>query len=134
MKKVKETKKVTKKTVKKFKPAYIVDLTDCEDWFDVRASFIEAKYEYDKNLLTVEDWDFLFSLNTAVELEAFVDSVLSHGGTFVCSRDTDTNEHIIRYIGCSTMRAVIPVRVTENKPTKKPNVFKRFWNWITRKK
>ena len=24
--------------------------------------------------------------------------------------------------------------VPEKKPTKKPNIFKRFWNWVTRKK
>ena len=27
-----------------------------------------------------------------------------------------------------------PKVILEKKPTKKPNIFKRFWNWITRKK
>lgn len=35
--------KTTKKTTKKFKPAFVVDLTECYDAEDVRQAFIEAK-------------------------------------------------------------------------------------------
>lgn len=29
---------------------------------------------------------------------------------------------------------VVSDPVKEKQPTKKPNIFKRFWNWVTRKK
>lgn len=117
-------KKITKKVTKKaFKPAYIVDLTNANTAEDTIFAFAWAKM---KNVLTDTEIEAVIAAtmeNTFAMLEATANSVMnvnkavydiSNGASLIINKDG--------------------VRLEEPKKEKKPNVFKRFWNWITCKK
>ena len=87
------------------KKKYItVDLTNTVTPWQVVGAFVDAKVD---NGIAIEPW----------ELEVY-----SHWNYLAGVRDgksIDVTLHIIDK--------------NENKPTKKPNIFKRFWNWLTGK-
>lgn len=108
-------KKTVKKTAKKVEPKFIVDLTDVESPKDVYVKFALAKQHAGLPL-------------TNVEFGAVIDKV------------TDIATEILY---CKLMLAAHPIEVVGDDQlvfnskgqfeVKKPNIFKRFWNWITRK-
>lgn len=53
-----KTTKTTKKVVKKFKPAYVVDLTHCVDDVDIMEAFIRAKVKAGI-AITEQELDFI---------------------------------------------------------------------------
>lgn len=111
----KETKKVTKKAVKKVEPKFIVDLTTVENPMDIYVKFGLAKQNAGLPM-------------TKAEFEAIVDKV------------ADLTSEIIY---CKMLLASTPIEINGDDKlvfdskgkfqVKKPNIFKRFWNWITRK-
>ena len=83
---------------------YSVDLTNTVTPWQVVGAFVDAKVD---NGIAIEPW----------ELEVY-----SHWNYLAGVRDgksIDVTLHIIDK--------------NENKPTKKPNIFKKFWNWLTGK-
>lgn len=117
---MKKTTKVTKKTIKKeFKPAYVVDLTNVKTAEDMVVAFAEAKmstvlteYEIDTlySRIVTETFEVMDSMaNSVINVKkAVVD--ISNGSSLVINKDG--------------------IKIEEPK---KPNIFKRFWNWLTRK-
>lgn len=93
---------------KKFKPVYIVDVTDCTNDRSIVVAFVEAKVN--AGLPITEDE--LYSV-----VCDHVDEVLTYAVD----------------LAAQTIPTKIEL-VNIHKAEKKPNVFKRFWNWITRKK
>lgn len=112
----KDTKKVTKKTVKEFKPAYVVDLTDAESTTDVYVAFGLAKQGAG---LPISD----------TELDAIIDKTVEISVrelTKMSKEAFDKATHIVNIEGDDKL-------VFDSKggfTVKKPNVFKRFWNWV----
>lgn len=103
-------KKTTKKTIK---PAFIADITWCENTIDVAFAFGIAKQH--ANLPLSED-----NLNAicAAVIDQFTDAL--------------HEAEVITKCGNTIVPMFQPVYITE-KPKKK-NIFKRFWNWIIGKK
>lgn len=99
--------KVTKKLVKAKEPAFIVDLTSAETPAEVFAQFGFAKQ---KAGLPMSDTEF----NAIIEIACLT----------TCR---DVTNSILGNIK-------IPVYVQPIKPEKKPNIFRRFWNWLTGRK
>ena len=97
--------------MKKFKPSYIVDITKCEDTLDMIVAIVYAKV--DANVaITRDELDAMMFL-TAYNLKNYMDEVADK-----------YSEMIINTLN----------KCVENKePKKKPNIFKRFWNWMTKK-
>ena len=105
---MKTTKKITKKI---FKPAYIIDLTDCETEEDFLIEKAWAKYEAGLDINTKEA-DALIDDAIDVTIEEMFDghnAAVIEGNTI---------------IGLDAVK----VEVEEKKPW-----YKRFWNWLTRK-
>lgn len=97
--------------MKKFKPSYIVDITKCEDTLDMIVAIVYAKV--DANVaITRDELDAMMFL-TAYNLKNYIDEAADK-----------YSEMIINTLN----------KCVENKePKKKPNIFKRFWNWMTKK-
>lgn len=97
--------------MKKFKPSYIIDITKCEDTLDMIVAIVYAKV--DANVaITRDELDAMMFL-TAYNLKNYIDETADK-----------YSEMIIDTLN----------KCVENKePKKKPNIFKRFWNWMTKK-
>lgn len=111
----------TTKTTKKFIPLYTVDLTDLETPNDIVEAFVLARFEAGLGLSSRDRDIFINALiDTALDMQDMTD------------RLCDTANDI-----CACITTVINNKTTETpkveKEEKKPNIFKRFWNWITRK-
>ena len=111
-----KTIKKTKKTNKKFNPAFVVDLTDIEGPEDVTIEFIAAKVRAD---IPITNKEFMYTLSygAATALEAMENFYFDHT---TCIEDDKLAEKLLKEIKKSI--------------TKKTPWYKRFWNWITRKK
>lgn len=97
--------------MKKFKPSYIVDITKCEDTLDMIVAIAYAKI--DANVaITGDELDAVIILN-AYDLKDYIEATADK-----------FSEMII-----STLNKC----VEKKEPKKKPNIFKRFWNWMTKK-
>lgn len=94
-----------RKAVVKFKPAYTVDITKCENAGDVKFAMIDAKMKAGQPI-TQDDIDFIV-----------VDSINMFTGYAIKSFEG----------------YMITIEPTEDDNAHKP-WYKRFWNWITRKK
>lgn len=105
---------MTKKTTKKYNPLYIVDFTNVTNEFDVKKAVATAKFEAGLGLSSVERDVLIDSVVDTVLDTIEEDSIALEVGDVVTIEDADT------------------IRI---KPyvEKKPNIFKRFWNWLTRK-
>lgn len=97
--------------MKKFKPSYIVDITKCEDALDMIVAIAYAKV--DANVaITRDELDAVIILS-AYDLKDYVNEMADK-----------YSEMIINTLN----------KCVDNKePKKKPNIFKRFWNWMTKK-
>lgn len=97
--------------MKKFKPSYIVDITKCEDTLDMIVAIAYAKI--DANVAITRD-----ELNAVIVLSVY------DLKNFVEATAVKFSEMVINTLN----------KCAEKKePKKKPNVFKRFWNWMTKK-
>lgn len=119
------------KSTKPVKKYVIVDLTNIESPSDVYAAFVEAKCGVEP--ITKEEM-FNYAMHvtelmnsTVVKLcaslvdyfDAQIDTIES-----VYDNQEDPDDLVIKR----------KEKEEEEKVEKKPNIFKRFWNWITRKK
>lgn len=116
------TSKQTKKTVK---PAYIVDLVGVDSEYDVALRFALCKYENNVSNFTTSD------INAIKEYIKYLSM------TYALAQLINAQEVYVLGCGVSFVTEKIGHQITECKirlREKKPNIFKRFWNWITRKK
>lgn len=105
-----------KKSTKKIKPAFIVNLTDFENPADVYYRFGIAKQNAK---LPMTDNEFSGVINKIVDL-ATIMLIAKQTLCSNCVKVEDGEKLIFDSKG--------------NYTVKKPNIFRRFWNWITRKK
>ena len=97
--------------MKKFKPSYIIDITKCEDTLDMIVAIVYAKV--DANVaITRDELDAVIILS-AYDLKDYVNEMADK-----------YSEMIINTLNKC---------VEKKEPKKKPNIFKRFWNWMTKK-
>ncbi|QOR57660.1 hypothetical protein [uncultured phage cr130_1] len=106
--------------MKNIKPTYVVDITSCQTVNDVICEFVYAKVEAGLPITMLEykisTENFINNYKTAEEMihECF-DTAVNEVSTIVDKlHETYTKQN--------------------NTEVKKPNMFKRFWNWITNKK
>jgi len=97
------------KTIKPKKSEFTVDLTKCETPNDIYIAFGFAKQEAG---LPMSNTEFAAILTETSNIREW--------GTQLAKNFFETLEMIDAKDWCQS--------------TKKPNIFKRFWNWITRKK
>lgn len=103
----KSTKKSTKK-VAKFIPAYVIDITDCYSIEETMFAIALAKLNYALN---------------EYEIKALVTDMLEF-----------TNELALLNAKKFTLANGEKVVISaDGIKVKKPNIFRRFWNWVTRK-
>lgn len=113
----KETKKSSKKTKE---PKFIVNLTDTEESIDTYAEFAFAKQRAGLPLTDAQ-------LNAVIALTV-----------------NTVKDYIISQIASNIVNNGKSIEINDgeklifdskgNVEVKKPNIFKRFWNWITKKK
>lgn len=110
-------KKPVKKAKKAFKPEFTVDITECATGLDVKRAIIEAKIHAGITA-TEQEVDIL----TDCFVNDVLDALMGTKNALVRTKSGD-------------VIALDAVKVNEDLCIckKKPNVFKRFWNWITRK-
>lgn len=124
------------KSTKLVKKYVIVDLTNIENPSDVYAAFVEAKCGVEP--ITKEEM-----FNYAMHVTELMNSTIVKS----CASLVDYLDALIdtiesAYDNQEDPDLVIKKREEEKeeeeeekeKVEKKPNIFKRFWNWITRKK
>lgn len=111
-----KTIKKTKKTAKKFNPAFVVDLTDIEGPEDVTIEFIAAKVRAG---ISITNKEFMYTLGygAATALEAVENFYFDHT---TCIEDDKLAKKLLKEIKKAIKR--------------RTPWYKRFWNWITRKK
>ena len=118
------------KSMKPVKKYVIVDLTNVESPSDVYAAFVEAKcgvepitkeemFNYAMHVTELMNTYIIQSCNRLMDyMDTLIDTIES---VYDSSEDNEEAED-----ECEAPE--------EKKVEKKPNIFKRFWNWITRKK
>lgn len=114
----------SKKTKKIFKPLYTVDLTDISSVEEAEARIALAKYGAgtnfnNANIIALESYAKSLCMSYAISELINADRVYVLGAGLAFA-----TEHLDGHI------VEMDVKIKE----KKPNIFKRFWNWITRKK
>lgn len=111
----KDTKKVTKTSKKKVEPKFIVDLTEIKDPKDVYVRFALAKQGAG---LPITDQEFKAVINKVIDI---TEKVLAEEFALTATRiELQPGEKVV--FGDNGKVKI-----------KKPNIFKRFWNWITGK-
>lgn len=106
---------MTKKTKKPaFKPVFTVDLTDCYDAEEMYEAFLTAKFEAKVPLTSYEVGKFC-EYKIVQALDSFVDDLFDGHNAVVIEGDE--------------IKTFDAVKVTIKQPW-----YKRFWNWLTRKK
>lgn len=110
-------KKTVKKTEKVKKPAFIVDLTNVETPNDIYVQFGLAKQRAG---LAMTDDELIAIYTRAIEFG--VDTAIAGLMT------VPHKEYVVEN------GAKLILDEFGNAKIKKPNMFKRFWRWITRKK
>ena len=118
------------KSTKPVKKYVTVDLTNIENPSDVYAAFVEAKcgvepitkeemFNYAMHVTELMNSNIVKSCAYLVDyIDALIDTIES---VYDNDDSDDADNDVIK-------------REEEEKVEKKPNIFKRFWNWITRKK
>ena len=128
-KKVSVNKKATEKI--EFTPKYVIDITTCSTIDDILITFAIYKILYFEDINSVQ----------AEALLSYVRSTLED----VADVALNKNEIIVYDELANRMRITRTFRTVRNSgetavisdngiTIKKPGIFKRFWNWITRKK
>ena len=111
-----KTIKTTKKTKKVAKPAFIVNLTKADSATEVYAQFALAKQEAGLPISS-EEFNAVMLVSAMVAIDALGEAIDKVSKQIEIKNDEklvfDAKGHFI---------------------VKKPNIFRRFWNWITRKK
>lgn len=102
--------KKTIKTTKALKPKYIADLTKVQTHEDIYLSVVRAKVNRG---IKITPYEFNAVISNAID-----QAVMLTFQTLMCSA----------FIG-GLERAIYSTIAKINKP----NIFKRFWNWVTRK-
>ena len=118
----KDTKKTVKKTskvVKEFKPKFVVDLTNVTDPQDVCVEFAFAKQNAG---LPLSEREFTALIDKTIDITI--------NGMLACSKAV-FNE-VAKTVEINGDEKLVFDSKGQFK-VKKPNIFKRFWNWITRK-
>jgi len=100
---------ITKTAKKISKPLYTVDLTDIDNELDVHQAFAIARFEAGVGLSESD---------RCLVVDAIANQIVEDL--------SDTIENCGNFI--ITMRECV-----EEKEAKKPNIFRRFWNWVTGK-
>ncbi len=97
----------------------IYNFNECNTIFDVYAVVPFVKFENSKDFTNLERDTIMYYIAN-ITSDCITDNVKTgnNGGTKIFINEFDTLDEIIRFMS----------------DKKKPNVFKRFWNWITRKK
>jgi hypothetical protein len=123
MKKVikKEKMVAPKKTTKTKKNEPILDLTMAEDDIDVFAAYGRMKVEQGKPILK-EELDAII----ANHIDAILATMFTWNNTVMLKEDGS-------YVALN-LSVYKPEKTIKQVKVKKPGMFKRFWNWITRKK
>lgn len=118
------------KSMKPVKKYVIVDLTNVQSPSDVYAAFVEAKCGVEP--ITKEEM-----FNYAIHVTELMNSTIVKS----CASLMDYIDALIDTIESAYDNQEDPDDLVikreaeeEEKVEKKPNIFKRFWNWITRKK
>ena len=93
----------------------IYNFNECDTIFDVYAVVPFSKFENSKDFTNLER-DTIVHYIANIANDCITNSV--NCGTKIFINEFNTFDEMIRFMS--------------NK--KKPNIFKRFWNWITRKK
>lgn len=113
----------SKKTKKAVKPAYIIDITEAESAEDILLVFAACKITTGADKLIPSEEDVLMKTAWLNTMTNAINEL--------------SKDNRIWVIGCNSVILTPcvdgPIAV-KLKPMKKPNIFKRFWNWITRKK
>lgn len=123
---MKTNKNVTKKTSKiknkqAYKPEYVIDIVGIHTEYDTALEIALTKVFNNNCNLTESDMEVIVTaVKTSIVLE------------MLCKMFTNGNAIIIDNGCIITGNAFAVTNNSSNE--KKPNVFKRFWNWITRKK
>lgn len=100
--------------MKKINYTYIVNLTDCVDGCDVLNAFAEAKIKANVPINTTEyNACIVNAIETTISIVGDIASAV---------------EGIVNTVVDACEKTKI------KSETKKPNIFKRFWNWMTNKK
>ena len=110
-------KKTIKKTTKTVKPAFIVDMTEVNTPSELYAAFGLAKQDA-KLPMTDEELTAIINITIATVLE----TIIKEFNKLPCKQFEITNGEKLVF------------DEKGNVKVKKPNIFRRFWNWITRKK
>ena len=100
-------------TKKSFKPAYVVDITACNDLYDTALAFAVAKQKAGQPL-SDENVDII----CAVAIDTFGD-ILDELGLI------NKENHLI-----TPAANTICICECKEKPVKNGNIFKRFWSWL----
>lgn len=101
---------ITKTAKKISKPLYTVDLTDIENELDVHQAFAIARFEAGVGL-SESDRGLVIGAVIDQVVEELSDTVANLGSIIVTvSKNNEEKEEV-----------------------KKPNIFRRFWNWVTGK-
>ena len=103
----KSTKKSTKK-VAKFIPAYVIDITNC--------------YSIEETIFAIAVAKLNYALNE-YEMMALATDILEYA-------------HEVALLNSKTFTLTNGEKVVisaDGIKVKKPNIFRRFWNWVTRK-
>lgn len=120
---------------KKFKPVYTVDITKCSTEKDVLDAFCLAKmkafFTTDQKEHMVNDIindSILIACDAMVSLFGDYNTIHFDGEDLIRMNLKKYDIEDDEKFECDAQGVTNIVKV------KKPNVFKRFWNWITRKK
>lgn len=125
---MKTTKKTTK-TTKKTKPTFVVDLTNAESYKDVKIAFIAAKVNAG---IAITKSELAFVIAEAMATGALV--VLDTMDEFFAkAKVIEADEKQLKKFMEAVKDLEKPVEEEEPVEPKKP-WYKRFWNWLTRKK
>lgn len=119
-------KKVTKKTTKKTvipTPDYVIDITNDLTVEDVNRSIAEAKVDY-----------YFTSDNIGGIVDTILDGMFANNNLVAKLSDGERIAANVEFHPLGYAVMITPKGTAVNVVKKKPNVFKRFWNWITRKK
>lgn len=123
------------KSTKSVKKYVIVDLTNVKNPYDVYAAFVEAKcgvepitkeemFNYAMYVTELMNSTIVKSCDRLID---YIDALFD-----VIERAHDIPEDDEEVEDECELKREEPEE--EKKVEKKPNIFKRFWNWITRKK
>lgn len=106
--------------MKKIKPTYIVDITSCQTANDVICEFAYSKVEAGLPITMLE---YKVSMKSCIDNYKTTEEMIHE-----CF---DTAVDKVATIADKLCGVYTKPNNTE---VKKPNVFKRFWNWFTNKK